>query len=253
MRLLYLGDIVGTKAVKAISDNIEAIKKEYKINMVFANGENVSEGKGLRLKDYKELKKAGISAISLGNHTFSKKEIVDYIDTATIARPANYTTDIGKEVYYVRYNEKIIALVNLLGRVYTNYMVDCPFKTMERLLKTIKADYIIVDFHGEATSEKLAFMHYFKNRVSAVLGTHTHVQTSDNASFDGCLYITDLGMCGVYNSILGDDINMIVDRFKTGLYTPLRVADGDEIILNGAILDFDFNKIERFNKIYTVK
>lgn len=154
MRILYLGDIVGEKTIEVLKEHLDFIKKENRIQMVLCNAENVTKGKGLSFKHYKELKALGIAGISMGNHTFSKSEIKEYIMDATIARPANLNTAYGKEVLYIRYNQEVIALVNLLGRVYLNTPLDCPFQTMNKLLEKIEADKIIVDFHGEATSEK---------------------------------------------------------------------------------------------------
>ena len=250
MRILYLGDIVGEKTIPAIKKAIEEIKSEYKINLILANGENVSKGKGLVQKHYKELKTLGIAGVSMGNHTFSKSEIKDYIDDATICRPANLNTHYGKSYIYINYNDKKIALVNMLGRVFQNTPLDCPFKTMESLLNEIEADYIIVDFHGEATSEKKAFFYEFAPKVDAILGSHTHCQTADEQIYNDCLYITDMGMCGVYESILGDEKEQVIDRFKTGVFEPLNVASGDTYLINGVILDFGplGNKIIRINK-----
>ncbi|MBQ9449105.1 MAG: YmdB family metallophosphoesterase [Acholeplasmatales bacterium] len=252
MRVLYLGDIVGEKTIDVLKDHLEDIKRRYKINMVLANAENTTGGKGLSEKDYKKLKTLGIAGMSMGNHTFSKSEIKDYIDDATIARPANYTTNIGKEVLYVRYNDEVIAIVNLLGRTFVNGPLDCPFKKMDELLKTIKADKIIVDFHGEATSEKKAFVYDFKGRVDAVLGSHTHVQTADEENIDGTLYITDMGMCGPKESIIGDDIDSIIDRFRSGIFGRLAVANSKNYMINGVVLDFNTKKIERVNEVYSV-
>jgi metallophosphoesterase (TIGR00282 family) len=250
MRILFLGDIVGEKTIPALKIAIDEIKSEYKINMVLANGENVSKGKGLSLKHYKELKTLGIAGISMGNHTFSKSEIKDYIDEATICRPANLNTSYGKGYIYINYNDKKIALVNMLGRVFQNTPLDCPFKTMDELLKEISADYIIVDFHGEATSEKKAFFYEFSSKVDAILGTHTHCQTSDEQIYNNCMYITDMGMCGVFDSVLGDEKEQVVNRFRTGVFEPLSVAVGNEFLINGVILDFSplGNKIIRINR-----
>ena len=250
MKVLFLGDIVGEKTIPALKKAIEEIKSEYKINLVLANGENVSKGKGLTLKHYKELKTLGIAGISMGNHTYSKSEIKDYIDEATIARPANLNASNGKGYIYIKYNDKKIALVNLLGRVFQNTPLDCPFKTMDTLLKEIEADYVIVDFHGEATSEKKAFFYEFASKVDAIVGSHTHCQTSDEQIYDDCMYITDMGMCGIYESILGDDKEQVINRFKTGVFEPLNVANGDTYLINGVILDFSplGNKIIRINK-----
>ena len=186
----------------------------------------------------------------MGNHTFSKSEIKDYIDEATICRPANLNTSYGKGYIYINYNDKKIALVNMLGRVFQNTPLDCPFKTMDELLKEISADYIIVDFHGEATSEKKAFFYEFSSKVDAILGTHTHCQTSDEQIYNNCMYITDMGMCGVFDSVLGDEKEQVVNRFRTGVFEPLSVAVGNEFLINGVILDFSplGNKIIRINR-----
>jgi len=249
VRILYLGDIVGEKTLEVLKNNLENIKKEYKINLVFCNAENVSQGKGLIEKHYKELKAMGISGISMGNHTFSKSEIIDYIDNATICRPANLNTKYGKEVLYINYNDKTIALINMLGRVYSNTPLDCPFKTMDRLLNEINADYIIVDFHGDATSEKKAFFYEFSGKVDAIVGSHTHTQTADEEVYNNTCFISDMGMNGPYNSILGDDISEIIERFRTGVYSKLKVSTDTEYKINGVILDLNNtnNKITRLN------
>ncbi len=250
MKILYLGDIVGEGTLKILKNNLEDIKREYGVQIVLANAENVSGGKGLNFKHYKELKSMGIAGISMGNHTFSKSEIMDYIDGATIARPANLNTKYGKEVLYVKYNSEIIAIVNLLGRVYSNTPLDCPFKTMDRLLEDIKADYIIVDFHGDATSEKKAFFYDFSGKVDAVVGSHTHTQTSDCQIYNNTCFITDMGMCGPYNSILGDDIEAIIERFRSGVFTPLKVSNDSKILIQGVVIDLGTKRtIQAISKI----
>ena len=174
-------------------------------------------------------------------------EIKDYIDEATIVRPANLTTEYGKEVLYIKYNDQTIALVNLLGRVFLNTPLDCPFKTLERLLKDINADKIIVDMHAEATSEKKALFYAFAGRVDAIVGSHTHIKTDDAQTYKNTCYITDMGMCGPYNSVLGDDPEAVIARFISGVFEPLPVANDNEYILSGVILDLGTeNKIESF-------
>ncbi len=249
MKILYLGDIVGADTILTISKYIKDIKKEYNVNIVLANGENVSGGVGLIKKDYIELQKAGISALSMGNHTYSKKEIYEFVEEANIAVPANLPGAVGKKYLTFKYNDKTITIINLLGRVFMNNLVDCPFKTMDKLLEEIKSDYILVDIHAEATSEKKALLYYLKDRVDVLVGTHTHIQTSDEGVFGKTLYITDLGMCGPKDSIIGDDIDLIVERFTTGLHRPIKVAKG-QIELNGVILDLKERSIRRFNKVY---
>ncbi len=251
MKILYLGDIVGEGTIDVLARAIEDIKREYKINMVLANAENVTQGKGLSQKHYKQLKSIGIAAMSMGNHTFSKSEIKEYIDDASIVRPANINTKYGKGYMLINYNDKKLLLVNLMGRVFINSPLDCPFKTMDKILSEVKADYTIVDFHGEATSEKKAFFYDFAGKVDAVLGTHTHVQTADEQVYNNTCYITDLGMCGPYESILGDDKDMVIERFRTGVFDRLKVAQGNEFTIGGVILDFGpTNKITRINLKY---
>ena len=250
MRILYLGDIVGEKTIEVLKQNLDKIKKDNRINMVLCNAENVTKGKGLNNKHYKELKSLGIAGMSMGNHTFSKSEIKEFINDATIVRPANLTTEYGKEVLYIKYNDQVIALVNLLGRVFLNTPLDCPFKTLDRLLKTINADRIIVDMHAEATSEKKALFYSFAGKVDAIVGSHTHIKTDDAQVYKNTCYITDMGMCGPYNSVLGDDPEAVIARFKSGVFEPLPVANDNEYILSGVILDLGIeNKIESFKMI----
>lgn len=237
MKILYLGDIVGENTLIKLQKGIEEFKKEYGVQLVFANVENVSGGKGLIEKNYKELKKMGINAMSMGNHTFSKFDIFNYIDEATIAVPANINTKYGKKVLYIKYNDKTIALVNLLGRVYSSMLLDCPFRTMDNLLSDIKADYIIVDFHGDATSEKKAFFYDFAGRVDVVVGSHTHTQTNDAQVYNNTCFITDMGMCGPELSILGDDKDIVIERFRTGVFMPLKVSGDKTISIQGVVID----------------
>lgn len=253
MRILYLGDIVGEKTLDVLKANLEDLKKEYKVNIVLVNGENISGGKGMTEKHYKALKQLGIQGISMGNHTFSKSEIKNYINDATIARPANLNTEYGKDVLYIKYNDKTIALVNMLGRVYTYTPLDCPFKTMDKLLDNIKADYIIVDFHGDATSEKKAFFYDFAGKVDAILGSHTHTQTADEQIYNNTMFISDMGMCGAFESILGDDKDMVIARFRSGMFEPLKCALTNTFMLNGVVIDLGPKReIIRINKKYNL-
>lgn len=254
MRILYFGDIVGENTIKVFEKHLDEIKKEYKINVVLANAENVTQGKGLSAKHYKALKALGFAGFTMGNHTFSKREIKEYINEASISRPANLNTEYGKEVLYVKYNDKTIALINLLGRVYSNTPLDCPFKTMDRLLDNVEADYIIVDIHADATSEKKALFYDFAGRVDAVLGSHTHIQTADEEVYNNTCYITDMGMCGPFESVIGDDKEMVIKRFRSGIFEPLSVSNDKNYILNGVILDLNdnLNKIIRFSKKYNI-
>ena len=250
MKVLYLGDIYGDKTLDVLEKYLPQLKKEENINIVFANGENVTDGKGLSQKHYKRLMSLGISALSMGNHTFSKSEILEYINDANIVVPANISTDYGKKVLYINYNNKKIAIINLLGRVYSTMLLDDPFKKMDELLANVTADIIIVDFHADATSEKLAFAYEYKDKVNAILGTHTHVQTADERVIDNLLYITDIGMCGPKDGIIGMDKASAIERFKTGLYNKAKIEDGPNYQINAVVLDFDNKTIKRINKTY---
>ncbi len=248
MRILYLGDIVGEEAADILAANLEKIKQENKIHIAFANAENVSGGRGLTYDYYKKLMKAGFSALTMGNHTYSKFQIYDFIDEANIIRPANLYKAPGKGYMTIKFNDKNITIINLIGRAFMNNSADCPFRTMDKLLEEIKSDYYIVDFHAEATSEKIALANYLDGRVTAIVGTHTHVQTADERRLPNkTLAISDLGMCGPINSVLGEEVSPIIERFITGIYKPCRVATGG-IMLNGVIIDTGTNKIERFHK-----
>lgn len=241
MRILFIGDIVGEAGLSYLEKNLASIIRDNRINMVVANGENITNGRGLRLKDYQRLIKTGVSAVTMGNHTFSQREIKEYINDSKIARPANFSTNYGKGYVTIKYNDKLVTIVNMLGRVYMNNMsLDCPFKTMDNILKEIQSDYIIVDLHAEATSEKIAFGYDFDGKVSAVVGTHTHVPTADLRVLPkGTLYVSDIGMTGPLNGVLGDDRDNIIDRFRSGVYSPANVSDEKGIQFNGVILDFN--------------
>ena len=241
LRILFIGDIVGECGLEYIENNLSRIQSENKINLVIANAENITNGRGLKKRDYQRLLNAGVSVITMGNHTFSQKEIREYIDDSKIVRPANFNTNIGKGYITINYNDKKITVVNLLGRVYMNNMsLDSPFSVMDKILSEVKSDYIIVDMHAEATSEKIAFGFDFDGKVSAVVGTHTHVPTADLRVLPkGTLYVSDIGMTGPYNGVLGDDLETIIERFRSGVYIPSQVSKDKGFQFNAVILDFN--------------
>lgn len=248
MRILFLGDIYGEKAIDVLANELPKIKNDYKINIVLANAENAYRGRGLSKENYDKLMKMQISMLTLGNHAFSNSKIKDFINDANIVRPANFTTNYGVGYKELRYNDKKLIIVNMLGRIFNDMALDCPFKTMDNILKNTRADYYIVDFHGEATSEKLAFAFNYSDKISAVIGTHTHVQTADERLINNMLYISDVGMCGPRDGIIGSSREQIIERFKTGIYTPASVMDGITQI-NAVVLDLNNikNKIERIH------
>jgi len=241
MRIVYLGDIYGDTGLKAVKRFLPNIKEDYPHNLLFVNGENVSNGLGLKQKDYKQLMAMGVAGVTLGNHAFSKDEIFDYIDEANIVRPLNYPDGVpGKRVLTINYNGIRVSVIQVMGRIFMNDPLNNPFEGLDAILKTIDSDHIIVDVHGEATSEKLALGHYLDGRVDAILGTHTHVATNDAMRLPkGSLYITDCGMCGAKYGILGADKNLVLQKFLTGLPVRLKPEEDHAQQVNGVLLDLE--------------
>lgn len=253
MRILYLGDIYGEAGLKAVVKFLPKIKDTTDYDLLFVNGENVTQGLGLNLKDYKKLMALGVAGISLGNHAFSKKELLTFIDEANVVRPLNYPkTTPGKPYLTINFNGTKVTIIQLMGRIFMHDPLNNPFEAIDTLLLSLESDYIIVDIHAEATSEKLALAHHMDGRVDAIVGTHTHVATNDAMRLPkGSLYITDLGMCGAKYGILGADKDIVLNKFLTGMPARLKPQETDILQLNGVLLDFDKNTIQPIN--YTDK
>lgn len=243
MRILFLGDICGRCGREAVFDFLPGLKNEYKIDLTVANGENSSGGLGMNKKSYDELRRAGVDFFTMGNHTFAKEEVNALFDrNEDVIRPANMpegTKGEGMAVFSV--GGVKVALINLLGRVFMDEN-QSPFETADQLVKKAaeKTPVILVDFHAEATSEKQALGYHLDGRVSAVVGTHTHVQTADERILpQKTAYITDVGMCGARNSVLGMDITASLKRFLSpegrGAF---KSAKGD-YMLCGVVIDID--------------
>ena len=240
MKILFIGDIVGQAGREAIKRYLPVILENNQIDLVIANGENAAHGKGLTAKIYRQLKNLGIDVITLGNHAFSNDNIFTFIhEVNDVVRPANIEPfDVGYSSTVIEKNGKKIAIHNLSGEVFMYDVTQSPFVTMQRMLKEVKADIHLVDLHAEATSEKIAFTYYFADRLAAVVGTHTHVQTADERIVYGCAAISDLGMCGAYTSVLGRDVDEILTRFTTQNKTRYKIAEGEPIFC-GAIVTID--------------
>ncbi len=222
MNILFIGDIVGRSGREAVFTHIDKIKYEYDIDFTIANGENSSGGLGMSTRVYEELSGAGIDCFTMGNHTFSKPDVKNLVKSGeNIVIPSNYDDREFSDthtIFRTKSGEKI-AVINLLGSVYMDIPVKHPFHTADSIIEKIKdtAKFIIVDFHAEATSEKIALGYHLDGRVSAVLGTHTHVQTSDAEVLPkGTAYITDVGMTGPKGSVLGLRKEIALQRFLTG-------------------------------------
>lgn len=242
MNILFLGDIVGRPGRKVVDVLLPQLIESYEINLVIANGENTAGGKGITKPILKELFENNIAVVTTGNHVWERKEILQFIDEEIrLLRPANMSVRApGRGATVVQCGAHSVGVLNLIGRIFMP-PAECPFQTAAKevaLLQKITPN-IIVDFHAEATSEKIAMGWFLKGKVSAVIGTHTHVQTADERIYDeGTAYLSDAGMVGPYNSVLGLDPDLIVERFLTGLPTPWRLAGG-EGLLNGVYLQVD--------------
>lgn len=239
MNVLVLGDIYGRPGRKIVSQFLPDLVKQYKPVLVVANGENAAGGFGLTRNVAEELFALGIDVLTSGNHIWDQKEMYHYIsEEPRILRPANYPPQVpGASVYLHRCSDAVIAVVNLIGRVFMGDF-DCPFRTADQILADLPAEvtHVIVDFHGEATSEKIALALYLDGRISALVGTHTHVPTADEQILPkGTAFITDLGMCGPIHSVLGVDPEIVIDRFLTQLPTRFSVAKGPAY-LSGVVI-----------------
>ncbi len=220
MKLLLIGDIFGVNGRKMISDCLPELRNKYGLNFIIANGENIAHGNGITNNYYKFLLEQHVNVVTLGNHSFANHDIFNFIDDAkNLVRPLNMPENVpGKGYVLIKYNQLTITVFQVMGRTFMGTSLDCPFKKTEELLKNVKSDLYICDFHGEATSEKIAFANYFDGKIDIVVGTHTHVQTND-AHFlpKGTLYMTDLGMTGPLDGVIGVEPNTIIKRFLTGL------------------------------------
>jgi len=236
MLILAIGDIVGKPGRKAVSQLLPGLRQQYGLNMVIANGENAAGGIGLTPDTAQELLDAGVDVITSGNHIWAQKEIFPYLEgQMPIVRPLNYPPGVPGRGY-LTIGE--VAVVNIMGRTFIGNL-DCPFQAMDKLLGELEQPIIIVDFHAEATSEKVAMGRYLDGRVSAVLGTHTHVGTIDTQILaGGTAYVSDIGMTGPTDSVIGDDTDAVLQRFLTGIHHRLSVGKGKSS-LNAIMVDID--------------
>lgn len=256
MKVLFLGDIIGKPGRNAISRNLDELIRKHDIEMVIANGENAAGGIGISIKTADSLLNMGIDVITTGNHVFKKREIYSLLDKEDrLLKPANYPPDTPGRGYNIYELEKLgnlkVAVINLCGRVFVENL-DCPFRTVNRILEYVSEEtpIIIVDMHAEVTSEKVAMGWYLNGRVSAVVGTHTHIQTADERILpdDGTAYITDVGMVGPRDSVIGVKKENIIERFLTGMPQKFTVARED-VWINGVVLDID----EKTGKTSSIK
>ena len=239
MRVLMVGDIVGRPGRDAVGSVLPELRNTLRIDHVIANGENAARGRGLTERTANELFEAGVDVITSGNHIFDIREFVPMLDRDwPVLRPANYPREVpGRGVF----QHENLTVISLMGRVFMPAPVDDPFRVADELLDEIPpGSSVVVDFHAEASSEKQALSWYLDGRVSAVVGTHTHVPTADARVLPGgTAAVGDLGMVGVLDSVIGDDVHSVIRRFVTSMPTRLPVAEGDTGVFNSVLIEID--------------
>ena len=238
MRVLLIGDIVGKPGRRVVDVLVPTLRDEYGIDLVIANGENAAGGFGITPATAQEIFSSGVDVITTGDHVWDKNEAISYLDAEPkVLRPLNFPPGVPGGGHYTYKN---VQIVNLMGRVFMRNDLDCPFRAMDTLLENSPRSLVtIVDFHAEATSEKQALGWYLDGRVSAVVGTHTHVATADHRILpSGTAYVSDLGMAGPYNSVIGDDPEDVLFRFLRQMPKRLNVADGP-VRLNSVLIEID--------------
>lgn len=253
MRVLIIGDVVGSPGRKILSESLKKLKEQHEAEFIVVNVENAAAGAGLTPAIGDEILATGADVMTSGNHIYDKKDVFPYIESEKrLLRPANYAPDApGRGVWLGTTSAGTpVAVINLQGRVFMP-ATECPFRTADKILSEIqsRASVIIVDHHAEATSEKIALGRYLDGRVSVVVGTHTHVQTADEEVFPkGTAYISDLGMTGPHDGVIGVEYETVVTRFLRGIPTRFETATGDAR-LNGVVVEID----ERTGKAVSIE
>lgn len=258
MKVLFLGDVFGKPGREILKKKLPLIVEENNIDFVIANGENAAGGIGITPDICETLLNMGIDIVTSGNHIYKKREIYDYIENQPrLLKPANYPPSTPGSGFHIMSDKKNnrIAVINICGRVFIDYF-DCPFRTIDKILNNIRKEtpVIIVDFHAEVTSEKVAMGWYLDGRASAVAGTHTHVQTADERILPGgTAYITDVGMVGPRNSVIGVKKENIIERFLTMMPQKFTVSE-DDYLINGVVIDINERngRAESISRINTV-
>ena len=260
MKILAVGDIVGRDGLNKLKLELPKIIEENKINFVIVNGENAADGMGITEKMYKELINAKVNVVTMGNHTWGKKDIFGFIDDKRIIRPANYSNNNpGKGYRIYECQNKKIAVINLIGRVTMSVLSENPFLVAKEIIDRIKSvvDIIVIDFHAEATAEKICFSKYIASQynteefalVKGFFGTHTHVQTADEKIINGMAYITDAGFCGSADSVIGMEYSTSLKRLSTSLPERYEIAESGLAQINGVEVLIDRTKATSIKRI----
>ena len=242
MRILCIGDVVGSIGCDFLRSKLPALKQIKGIDFVICNGENSSDGNGITPSSAKFLFDSGVDVITLGNHTYRRKEAYDFIDeNPFVVRPSNFPENLapGVGIRNIDTGRRIISVINVMGNMCMDNNLDSAFDSIDKMLSRAESKIIIVDFHAETTSEKRAMGYYLDGKISAMFGTHTHVQTSDAQVLpNGSGYITDVGMTGTIHSVLGVKTDIIINKFKTRLPARFDLASGD-CKMECAVFDID--------------
>ncbi len=243
MKILFFGDIIGRLGRKAIKQIMPLWQKEHEFDLAIANVENLAHGKGVTESTLKEILDAKIDLFTSGNHIFKKKEIMEMLDKYDLIIPANYPPSVpGKRFVIREIGAYRVLIANLMGRVLIKEGFDCPFRALDQLVEEAnrqKVNAIVIDVHAEATSEKMGLLHYGAKKVSALLGTHTHVPTQDFGIYGTCAFVSDIGMVGAYPSVIGVNAENAVQEFLTLLPQPFELADTSWMEVNAVLVELD--------------
>jgi metallophosphoesterase (TIGR00282 family) len=248
MNIIFIGDICGTPGVDYLIEKINFLKKKYQTDLIIVNAENVLDGKGLDYDNYQNLILSGVDIITMGNHTWDHEEIKKFIDQTIIIRPFNFEKKYpGKGFKIIKKKNKKILIMNILGRVFmkNEKELSCPFREVEKILRICKNkyDYSLLDFHAQATSEKMALAYHFDGKIDAILGTHTHIQTNDDRILPRkTMYISDVGMTGSSEGVIGSNKDIIINNFLNNeKKIKQKIAEGKRQ-LNGVFLTLGKNR-----------
>lgn len=255
MKILIVGDIYSKLGRKAFASGLAKIKAKETINFLIVNGENITHGKGMNEKHYKWLLEQGVNVVTLGNHAFNNKEIFNYINEAkNIVRPANIDTEYGVGYVTKKYNDLTITVIQVLGQIFMpGNNTKNPFLVVDEILENVKSDIYICDFHSEATSEAIAFGYYFTSKIDIIFGTHIHVQTNDATILNGkTAYITDVGMTGALESVIGVQKDIIITRFLGKETLRFEPENEGKTQFSAILVEYD-EQLKKVSKIETIR
>lgn len=247
IRILFIGDIVGKSGRDIVKELLPKLKTDYRPDFIIANGENAAHGKGITPKLFRELLSFGIDVVTMGNHTYAKNNIYDIIEDKQLVRPINLLpNDRGSGLRYFNVKGTNIGVLNVIGQAFMERDVLDPFGFVKNVFK--EDCCYIVDFHGETTSEKAIFAYHYQSKIAALLGTHTHVQTADERIINGCAFISDVGMCGAYDSIIGRDVDEVINNMINKEKTHYQIAEGPGVFC-GVIVDIEDSRAINIERI----